>query len=345
MIFSNRINDTSIAIKEKQMTLRKYHLQFLILLIALILTACGVTEMGDGEALDQPGNQKIKVVATTTIVGDVVAQVGGDAILLSVLLPVGSDPHTFDPTPQDVVTVAEADIVFANGVGLEAFLDPLLESAGATDRVVSVSEGIELIHPSEEHEHESAAEEHEHESAAEEQDGADPHVWTDPNNITVWVQNIQTELIELDPAKADIYQANADQYERKLQELDSWVRGQVAQIPEANRKFVTDHTLFSYFSAEYGIKQIGAIITGYSTMAEPSAQELAQLEDAIQNLKVSTIFVGNTINPSLAERVSEDTNTQLVFIYTGSLSDNGGPADSYLDYIRYNVSTIVDALK
>jgi ABC-type Zn uptake system ZnuABC Zn-binding protein ZnuA len=307
------------------------------LLVVFMLSACSSTEVSP-EAIG-----RLKVVATTTIVGDVVSQVGGDLIDLSVLLPVGTDPHSFTPTPQDIAKVAEADIVFANGAGLEVFLDNLIESAGAAEKVVYVSEGVDflkLADGEQDHkpEEEEEGEEHQH-------DGLDPHTWTDPNNVMAWVQNIEHHLRDADPQNGQAYAANADTYEADLTNLDAWIREQVAQIPEENRKLVTDHTLFGYFADEYGLEQVGALIPGFSTLAEPTAQELAAIEDAIHQLTVNAIFVGNTINPDLAERVAGDTKTHLVFVYTGSLSEPQGEAPTYLDYMRYNTNAFVEALK
>jgi len=306
--------------------------------ISLSLSSCSTPPT----QTSQP-SATLKVVATTTLVGDVVQQVGGDLIDLTTLLTPGIDPHTFQPTPQDVASLTAAQVIFANGAGLEEFLESLADSAGVADRVVHLDEGIELISShAEEHEgehHHEEGEDHHHHA------GGDPHLWTDPNNVILWTQTIASKLSALDPAHASVYAKNAEQYTRQLHELDGWIRQQVAEIPEDQRVIVTDHLLFAYFAERYGFHQAGAIIPGYSTAAEPSAQELAALEDAIRQLGVKAILVGNTVNPSLAQRVAEDTGTRLVFIYTGSLSAPGGEADSYIQYIRYNVSAIVEALK
>lgn len=287
--------------------------------------------------------EKLKVVATTTIVGDVVSRVGGDLIDLSVLLPVGTDPHGFTPAPQDIARIADADVVFSNGAGLEGFLDDLIENAGAKDINIGVSEGVEYLesdleeHAEGEHGAENEGEQDEHD--------VDPHTWTDPDNVMIWVENISTKLSELDPQNAETYQANAEKYTSELMELDSWIRSQVAQITAEERNLVTDHQMFGYFSNRYGFKQVGALIAGYSTLSEPSAQEIAALEDIINQIGVKAIFVGNTINPSLAERIAEDTGTNLVFVYTGSLGSPGEDADSYISYMRYNTSAFVEALR
>ncbi len=295
------------------------------------LSACQLTP----EPLNSTG--KLKVVATTTIVGDVVAQVGGDRIDLNVLLPVGADPHSFSPAPQDIARVADASLVFANGVGLEAFLDNLIESAGAQERVIYVSEGLPLK--------ESGLMLEQDEEHVEEHRGYDPHTWTDPANVIVWVHNIETELSRTDPTNAETYQRNAADFSNKLVELDTWIREQVALIPEANRIIVTDHIQFGYFAAAYGFQQVGTLIPGYSTLAEPSAQDLAQIEDAIHQYQVKAIFVGKSVNPALATRVAEDTGAQLVSVYTGSLSEPDEEAGTYLDYMRYNTTAFVTGLK
>lgn len=285
----------------------------------------------------------LRILATTTLVGDVVRQVGGDAIQLDVLLPSGGDPHSFEPTPQDILKLAGADVLVINGAGLETFLERLIASANSQAKVIDASQGIALLASPEAHEHD-----HEHEQEGEdhsEHPAGDPHVWMDPNNVLIWVDNIERSLSEMDAANAATYHANAQNYRQELQQLDEWIRQQVAQIPPANRKLVTDHLVFTYFAEEYGFTQVGAVIPGYSTLAEPSAQELAALEDAIRELGMKAVFVGNTVNPALAQRVAQDTGVRLVFIYTGSLSQPGGEAATYLDYLRYNVRAIVEALQ
>jgi ABC-type Zn uptake system ZnuABC Zn-binding protein ZnuA len=298
----------------------------IIFAIGLLLAACGQSRDPTSSS-----SGKLNVVATTTIVGDVVRQVGGDAINLTVLLPTGADPHSFDPTPQDVAKVADARLIFANGAGLEEFLKPMLTNAGTQARVVEVSNGIQL------------------EASQDLSEGSpgvgDPHTWFDPNNVIVWVQNIQENLSQLDPANASLYAANAKKYDAQLKDLDAWIQGQVSQIPPESRILVTDHAVLTYFALRYGFKQEGAVVPGYSTLAQPNAQELANLENAIRKYNVKAILVGKTINPSIEERVAQDTGVKLVYIYTGSLSDASSPAPNYLSFMRFDVSAIVAALK
>jgi len=303
--------------------------------VALLLVAAACASPASNSA--QPNRRgKLKVVATTSIVGDVAKAVGGEAIALSILLPVGADPHGFQPTPQDIAKVAEADIVFMNGAGLEGFLELLIRNTGGDVESVSVSERVPLL-AFEGEGGQAGGQTSEH--------SADPHVWFDVTNVMTWVQIVERKLSELDPASAETYAANATAYAASLEDLHGWIEEQVAQIPEANRKLVTDHTVFAYFAHRYGFEQVGAVVPGYSTLAEPSAQELAELEDAIRELGVKAIFVGSTVNSNLAQRVADDTGTRLVFLYTGSLGEPGGPAGTYIDMMRYDVSTMVGALK
>jgi len=280
---------------------------------------------------------KLRVVVTTNILADVVAQIAGDRIDLTVLMPPGTDPHAFEPTPQDSAAVFDAHVVFANGAGLEEFLEPLLESAAATEKVVTVSQGIKL--------REFSAEAGQGYEGEEEHPAGDPHTWTDPHNVVVWTQNIAQALGMLDPGGAAFYQANAEAYAAALQALDLWIEEQVARLAPQQRRLVTDHATFGYFSDRYGFEMVGAVIPGYSTLSEPSAQALAELQDAIRDLGVKAVFVGNTVNPGLAQRIAEDTGVRIVFLYTGSLSEAGGPAGNYVDFMRYNVSQIVQALQ
>ena len=210
---------------------------------------------------------------------------------------------------------------------------------GDEAKVVTVSEGIETIALVE------AADEHADEEHAHDHGEFDPHVWQDPNNVIVWVNQMADALSAWDSANAATYRANADAYIAELQTLDTWIKEQVAQIPETNRRLVTEHGTLGYFVARYGFEVVGAAIPGFSTLAEPSAQELAVLADDIRDLDVKAIFVGNTVSANVASQIAQDTGIQLVPIYTDSLSPADGPAASYLDFMKINVEAIVGALK
>jgi manganese/iron transport system substrate-binding protein len=318
----------------------------LALIAVVALNACAPAATPQ-PAADSASGAQLKVLATTSIVSDVVHQIGGDKIELTTLLPAGADPHSYEASPQDVAAISNASVVFANGAHLEEWLGPIIENAGAADKLVEVSNGITLLDLSAEEEAAEAAEHAEEGAAAESEEGhaGNPHVWTDPNNIIIWVQNIAAALSKADPANAAAYQANAEAYTAQLKDLDTWIRSQVEQIPAENRVIITDHLVFGYFAEAYGFQQVGAVIPGYSTVSSPSAQELAAIEDAIKNLKIKAIFVGNTVNDSLVKRVADDTGVKIAYIYTGSLSDASGPAATYLDFMRYDVNAFVEALQ
>ncbi|TAK11218.1 MAG: zinc ABC transporter substrate-binding protein [Anaerolineae bacterium] len=297
-----------------------------LLLLTAFLAACAAPTPAESGAF--------KVVASTTLVGDVAARVGGAHIQLVTLLPVGADPHSFEPSPQDLAALEDADLILLNGLGLEANLANILSAAPAP--VVEVSDGI-------------TAREFESEEGHTEDDGhdhgLDPHVWMDPRNVAVWAVNIAAALADADPAHATDYRANAEAYAAELDALHNWIVEQVALIPTEDRVLVADHDSLGYFAATYGFDLAGTVTASFSTLAEPSAQELAALEDAIRAAGALAIFVDTTINPALAERIAADTGSQVVRLYSASLSEPGGPAATYIDLMRYNVSAMVAALK
>ncbi|NNJ10345.1 zinc ABC transporter substrate-binding protein [Chloroflexales bacterium ZM16-3] len=315
--------------------MRHRYLLPLLAIAALTLGACG-------QKTTQPAGDLPRIVASTSIVADVVRQVGGDKIALSTLVPVGADVHSFAPAPQDVVTVSEAQIVFVNGAGLEAFLEPLLKNAGGSAEIVELAKDIPLREMSAQ----DLATEDDH-AAEDGQDhgGNDPHTWTDPNNVIYWTAAISESLGRIDPANAGFYAANAKAYNTKLSELDAWITQEFATIPPDQRLLVTDHAVFGYMADRYGLTQVGTIIPGGSTGAEASAQDLAVLQDQIRSLGVKAIFVGNVSNPSLAEQLAQDTGVKLVTVLTGSLTPPDGPGATYIDYMRSNVSAIASALR
>ena len=296
----------------------------IFVIFSLLLAACG-------SSMPATSSASLKVVASTTIIGDVVAQVGGDLINLTVLFPPGADPHTFEPRPKDIAAISDADIVIIHGLGLEETLKSALD-ANVSGTLVYAAEGVDVL--------EFAGEGHD-----DDHENGDPHTWMDPNNVIIWTQNIAIALAKADPDNAQTYQANAEVYIAQLHELDSWIRAQVETIPAGQRQLVTDHLTFGYFAREYGFEQVGLVVAALSTNAAPSAKELADLVNTIKERHVPAIFVGNTVNPALSEQVANDTGARVVFVYTGSLSKAGGEADSYIKFMRYNVNAIVEALK
>jgi zinc/manganese transport system substrate-binding protein len=296
-------------------------LPLVLFLPVLLLSGCDSNR-------DAARNGKLKVVATYSVVGDFVRTVAGDQVELTTLVGGDGDAHTFEPTPQDGVALAKADVIFENGVGFEGWLDKLYSSSGSKAQRVVVTKGMKLREADDKHEH-------------------DPHVWHDVQNALHMVEAIRDELATADPANADKYKANAAAYLQQLRELDKWVVDQVATVPEARRKLVTSHDTFGYFSDRYGFTVVGTALASFSTeAADPSAAEFAKLCEAIRGAKVPAIFAENVQNPKLMQRLAQEAGVKLAPpLYTDALGKEGSDGDTYLKMMRHNVSTIVANLK
>ena len=316
---------------------------------ALLATACVPSASTDNElaepyltSLDElqpvslsPG-AKLGVVATTSILADVVGRIGGDEIELLSLIPIGVDPHAFEPSPRDAQALSEADVVLINGFGLEAFLEDLIRQAGGSAPVVSASLGIAPL-PFE-------GEEHEDEDGAHEEHGADPHTWLDPNNVAHWTDTIEAALTALDLSHAEVFASNGEAYRAELATLDREIRDIVSRIPLENRKLVTDHDELGYFADAYGFTVVGTVIPGASSLSEPSAGQLADLLDQVKAQQVPAVFVSSVVYPALVETFAADAGIRVAALYAHSLTAPDGPAPTYLELMRYNAETIAAAL-
>lgn len=298
--------------------------------------------------------EPIAMMASTSIVADVVRQVGGERVRVDTIVPIGADSHNYEPSPQDLARVNAAKAIFIVGAGYEEFIERLIASSGTQAQVVSLSENLALRTLSEEeaggHMHDDHGDEHSHDDEHGDEhshaaDAIDGHTWTDPTNVKAWIDVIASTLSRLDPAGADTYTARAAAYHRQLDELDRWIAEQFDAIPAERRLIVSDHIIFGYMADRYGLRQIGAIIPGVSTSAAPSAQELAALQDLITDYGITAIFVGDIANQQLAEQIARDTGAKIVRVLTESLTDSNGPGSTYIDYMRYNVQQMVDALR
>jgi ABC-type Zn uptake system ZnuABC Zn-binding protein ZnuA len=315
----------------------------------LIVAACApLTSVGEDAAepyLTLPDNlevvplgagERLRVLATTSIVADAVARVGGDHIDLQTLVPLGVDPHAFEPTPRDVQALAEADLVFINGFGLEVFLGDLLREVGGGVPVVSVSQGVVPLARRDE--------DHDEEDGEPGEAGLDPHTWLDPNNVARWTETIGAALAAVDPGHAADYTAQAEAYRADLAALDREIREAVAGIPAENRRLVTDHDELGYFAEAYGFTVVGTVIPGASSLAEPSAAELAALLDTVRAEDIPALFVSSVIHPSLVESFASDAGLKIVTLQAHSLTPADGAAPTYLDLMRYNAEAIATAL-
>ena len=275
----------------------------------------------------------LKVVATTSIIGDVVSQVGGDSIELTTLLGPGQDPHSYVAAARDLTAVAGADVIFVNGWDLEEGLADDLKNIGEDVPIVPISANIEPLAFGD----------------AEEDHDADPHVWFSVHNVEQWVENVQQVLSALDPAKSAAYEDNGAAYLVELEELQEYAETELAGIPEENRFLVTNHDAFGYLADAYGLMALGTVIPGASTLAEPSASDLAQLITEMEAHGVCTIFTETAVSDTLAQTVagemSDCDEVSVMPLYTGSTGTPGSGADSYSGMFRANVDAIVFGLK
>lgn len=304
------------------------------LLIVFVLIGSCVPAVSTACQSKSGVDQSLQVLAVETFLADLAQNVAGDRLKINSLMPLGSDPHSFEPTPQDVSRVVESDVLIINGAGFEEFLTQLLQNAGGERLVIEAAAGLtqRIIVKDE---NTSGRGEHE----------GDPHFWLNPINAIRYVENIRDGLSQVDPAGKDIYTRNAQDYIAQLKSLDAWINAQVAQIPLERRLLVTNHESFGYFADRYGFRVIGTIIPSVSTNASPSAQQLAMLIDQIKASGTPAIFLETGSNPQLAQQIAFETGVKVVYdLYTHSVSAPDGPTPTYIDLMRYDTLKIVDAL-
>lgn len=292
---------------------------------ALLLAACG-GGTGTGPGAGEEG--KIKAVTTYSIIYDLVRNVGGSRVEVTSLVPPGQDPHTYEPTPADIRTVAQADVVFYNGLGLELWFDRLVSNAGGDALLVTASDGVPALSL----------------VGGEFAGLPDPHAWLDPALVEQYVHNIKEALISLDPDGREEYEANAAAYTDQLLELDQWIRRELEGLPVHRRKLVTTEGAFAYFAQAYDFDVVGFIFF-LAPEAEPSPRYLTDLVEKIKAEQVPALFIDTTLNPRLVERLSEETGVPIGgALYVDSLGEPGSAVDTYIQMMRQNVELLVTHL-
>jgi len=309
--------------------------------------------------------EKLRVIATFSILGDIVANVGGDRVEVITLVGPDGDAHVFQPSPADAQAVAGAQVIVANGLGFEGWMDRLIEASGTSAALINASEGVSSIafgeekhaeeaghegHNHDDHVEEAGHEGHDHDDHAEEagheghDHGAfDPHAWQSPVNVALYVGNIARGLSSVDPEGAAVYQANAAAYIAELDALDAEIRSAVAALPEDRRTVVTSHDAFGYFAAAYGLTFVAP--QGVSTDAEASAQDVAALITQIRAQTITAVFVENIADRRLLDQIASETGAAIGgTLYSDALSGPDGPASTYLAMMRHNLSQLSAAL-
>ncbi|WP_029523906.1 metal ABC transporter substrate-binding protein [Polaromonas glacialis] len=279
--------------------------------------------------------EPVPVVASFSILGDLVRVVGGERVSVTTLVGPDEDAHVFEPKPTDAKALVQSRLLVVNGLGFEPWAQKLAKSASYKGETVVASMGVKPLVMAEEKGHEGKGHQH---------DEADPHAWQNPLNVVLYTRNIAAALAKADPAGATAYQANASAYVKELQTLDTWAKAQFAAIPADKRKVITSHDAFSYLAAQYQIRFLAP--QGVSTDAEPSAKEVAQLIRQIQREKIRAVFVENMSNPRLLAQLGKDAGVTVgPALYVDALSAAGGPADSYLRLMRHNVTQLAAGMR
>lgn len=266
----------------------------------------------------------LQVVASFSIIGDFARVVAGDHAAVTTLVGPESDAHSYDPTPSDAKTLAHADLIIVNGLGLEGWMDRLIASSGYKGQPLIASQGIQPL-------------------VLEDVSHPDPHAWQDIHNVKIYVTNIRDALIAKDPAHATDYAANAMHYLSELEALDQWVKAEIARISSSKRALITTHDAFQYFAHAYGITLHAPL--GMNTESSPSAKAMAHLIDQIRSEHIHALFMENITDNRLIEQLKNDSNAYIGgTLYSDALSGAGGPAPTYLRMIKHNVTLMVEGM-
>jgi len=270
----------------------------------------------------------VRVVASFSILADMVRQIGGDAVAVTALVGPDGDLHMYDPRPQDLRTVMAASLLVQNGLGLEGWMDRLIDSAGFKGKIVTAAEKVTPRTMSE----------------AGGVIATDPHAWQDPRNAILYVQTITEGLTAVDPANAATCRANASRYAAQIAETDAWVAATLEPIPTPQRRIITTHDAFGYYGARYGVEFLSA--EGISTEFEPSAKAIAALVAQIKREKVHAVFIENMTSDRMARMLANETGAVLGgTVYSDALSPPDGPAPTYVDMLRHNTTLFAAAMR
>lgn len=269
---------------------------------------------------------KLTVMASFSILGDLVQVVGGERVNVTTLVGPDQDAHVFEPKPQDAKNLLQTKLLVLNGAGFEPWAQRLVKSASYKGATIAASQQVKLLNMPAEKKGDKPE--------------IDPHAWQNPNNVIAYIQNITTALGNLDPEGVAVFKKNSEAYIAELRELDTWAKSQFAPIPNNKRKVITSHDAFGYFATQYQITFLAP--QGISTEAEPSAKQVAQLIRQIKSEKIKTVFVENMSNPKLISQLSKDAGVTLgEALYADALSGADKPGSTYLKMMRYNVNQIV----
>lgn len=264
------------------------------------------------------------VVSTASIFADMAENIAGGHVTVKTIVPVGGDPHIYDPTPADAQLVASADLILRNALTFEGWLDDLIASANTKAKVVTITQGVEAIH-------------------AVHKNSSDPHAWMSAANGLIYIENIKNALVELDPDNREVYEFNYGVYRKQLEELDAYIFNEVKKIPERRRILITSHDAFEYYGQRYGLRLESVL--GISTDAEAQTSDMVRLSSVIRESGVPAVFIETTVNPKLLQQIATDNKVRIGGkLFSDSIGDKNSDAPSYYEMLKYNTDTIVKAL-
>jgi ABC-type Zn uptake system ZnuABC Zn-binding protein ZnuA len=297
-----------------------------VLLCILSVIALSSLTAGCGDRSEGSQRNKPLVVATTTIIADITQQIAGDRVEIFCIMPVGGDPHIYQPVPGDARQIARSDLVLLNGLQLEGWLTELARHAGGSRPMIAVTEGIVPLQDEARH------------------GEPDPHAWFDVRNMHYYVDNIVRGLSMIDSDGEAEYRERADEYKRKLDELDAWVRERIESLPDNRRILITSHDAFRYFGEAYGIRVMA--LQGISTEAQPQTRDVVELVRAIREYSIPAVFIETSVNPKMLEQIARDAGARIGGeLFSDSLGHPDHEGGTYLGMVMYNVSTFVEAMK
>jgi zinc/manganese transport system substrate-binding protein len=292
-----------------------------LLAVAVGTLACAVAQ--------EASNGRLKVVASFSILGDLVRNVGGERLDVATLVGPNGNAHVYAPSPADAKKAADAAVVFVNGLGFEGWLERLVKASGTKAPIVVATTGIKPLERADAHDHDHGR--------------ADPHAWQSVANARLYVGNIRDALIAIDPVGKAGYEANAAAYLAKLNALDAEVRETLAKVPPERRRVVTSHNAFGYFESAYGIHFTAP--QGVSTEAEASAKDVAAIITAVRQQKAAAVFLENVTDPRLVRQIADETGAKVGgTLYSDALTDASGDATTYIDLIRHNLRQLASGL-
>jgi zinc/manganese transport system substrate-binding protein len=265
---------------------------------------------------------RLEVVASFSIIGDFVKNVGGDRVDVTTLVGPNGDVHVYTSTPADAKKIADAKLVIINGLGLEGWLPRLIQASGSKAPIITATKGIAPLRQGSD---------------------ADPHAWQSVANAKVYVANIREALAAADPADAEVFLANAGRYQAELDALEAEVRAAIEKVPPARRKVISTHNAFGYFAAAYGVEFIAP--EGVSTETEPSARDVGAIVRQIKSAKIPAVFLENISDPRLVRQIAAETGAKVGgTLFSDALTDEKGVCPTYIAMVRHNIKALTSAL-